>query len=158
MFCFLYCIAHVLKLKWLAVLNPARKVVDLILSPEVIYWGFLWCWWLASFWIHLVQSLYNMMLTGHVVHTGLLNSCWISGFRFVWWLITSHFSSGLMKIHWADSKILGLSNWREKRLTTDQVKIRVFYNVIWCHWVSRSWCFEAMQCFEVLGSIYPVTM
>jgi len=31
-------------LKWLAVLNPGRKVLDLILSPE-IYGGLLWCWW-----------------------------------------------------------------------------------------------------------------
>jgi hypothetical protein len=83
-----------------------------------------------------------MILTEHAVHTALLNSYWISGFRFAWWLVTFHCISGVMKIRWADSKMLSLSNLREKRLTTDQVKIRVFCVVTLCHWVISSGCFE----------------
>lgn len=53
----------------------------------------------TTFWICLFQSLYSMMLTEHVVHTALLNSCWISGFRFAWWLDTFQF--------WWDDNSLG---------------------------------------------------
>jgi hypothetical protein len=136
-------------LKCLAVLIPARKVLDLILSPEMP-WGFLWCWWLShcSGFV-LFKSLYSMMLTEHVVHTPLLNSCWINGFRFAWWLNTFQFWWDDNSLGWQQDT--GLSNLREKRLTRDQVKIHVFCDVTLGHWVSSSWWFEGTAVLWSIG-------